>query len=108
MASPHLEPASSLSQVVRFNNSYGIQHFRNVQALNSLQFLTATSAGFLRTHLPTRRQYPNQQRYCLNHWPWRIIAQQGLTGLFRALARGVALPASALVPVAALLEDQGE
>jgi len=31
----------------------------------------------------------------------RIIAQQGLTGLFRALARGVALPSLAL-------QEQGE
>ena len=36
----------------------------------------------------------------------RIIAQQGLTGLFRALARGVALPAAALVPVMELLQQQ--
>jgi len=36
---------------VRFNNSYGIRHFCDEQALNSLHFLTDTSAGFLRTSL---------------------------------------------------------
>jgi len=36
---------------VRFNNSYGIRHFCDKQALNSLHFLTGTSAGFLRTPL---------------------------------------------------------
>ena len=34
---------------MRFNNSYGIRHFRDEQALNSLHFLTGASAGFLRT-----------------------------------------------------------
>jgi hypothetical protein len=37
--------------VVRFNNSYSIRHFTGERALNSLHFLTAASAGFLRTHL---------------------------------------------------------
>jgi hypothetical protein len=35
----------------------------------------------------------------------RIIAKRGSTGLFRALARGVALPAAALVPVVKMLEE---
>ena len=37
--------------MVRFNNSYSIRHFTGERALNSLHFLTAASAGFLRTHL---------------------------------------------------------
>src|SRR5262245_15196622 len=55
MASLHLEPASRLSQVVRFNNSYAIQHFCGERALNSLHFLEGASARFLRTPL-LRRQ----------------------------------------------------
>lgn len=35
-----------------------------------------------------------------------IFAREGLTGLFRALARGVSLPAAALVPMASALQDQ--
>ena len=34
---------------MRFNNSYGIRSFCDDRALNSLHFLTGTSAGFLRT-----------------------------------------------------------
>ena len=37
--------------LVRFNNSYGIRDFCDDRALNSLHFLTGTSAGFLRTAL---------------------------------------------------------
>lgn len=38
-----------------------------------------------------------------------IFAREGLSGLFRALARGVALPAAAVVPMASALQDrQGE
>jgi hypothetical protein len=45
--------------VVRFNNSYSIRHFTGERALNSLHFLTAASAGFLRTHLlPKNRSTP--------------------------------------------------
>ena len=36
------------------------------------------------------------------------IAKQGSTGLFRALARGVALPAVAVVPVMELLQERGQ
>jgi len=37
--------------IVRFNNSYRIQHFCDERALISLQFLNGSSAGFLRTPL---------------------------------------------------------
>jgi hypothetical protein len=36
----------------------------------------------------------------------QIIFEEGLTGLFRALKQGVALPAVALAPVAAVLQEQ--
>src|SRR5262245_43228759 len=38
-----------LPQNVRFNNFYSIQHSPGERALNSLHFVTAVSAGFLRT-----------------------------------------------------------
>src|SRR5215475_15014159 len=66
MASPHRERASGVPQVVRFNNSYRIRHFCNARVLNSLHFLNAASAGFLRTLAASR-----PPRYATTRGPYR-------------------------------------
>src|SRR5262249_21379990 len=47
-------PLRTVLHLVRFNNSYRIRHFCNPRVLNSLHFLTGTSAGFLRTLAASR------------------------------------------------------
>src|SRR5262245_39643704 len=54
MASPIENRRVAYHRIVRFNNSYGIRHFCDEQALNSSHFLTGTSAGFLRTLAASR------------------------------------------------------
>src|SRR5262245_4287084 len=51
---------------VRFNNSYGIRHFCDEQALNSLHFLNGASVGFLRTLAASR-----PPRYATTRGPYR-------------------------------------
>src|SRR6516165_11986192 len=46
MASPFENRRVAYHKIVRFNNSYGIRHFCDEQALNSLHFLTAHRQGF--------------------------------------------------------------
>src|SRR6516165_3220844 len=46
MASPFENRRVAYHKIVRFNNSYGIRHFCDEQALNSLHFLTALRQGF--------------------------------------------------------------
>src|SRR6516164_3692615 len=57
--------------LVRFNNSYDIRHFYNARVLNSLHFLTGTSAGFLRTLAASRppRYATTRGPYCRGHSP---------------------------------------
>src|SRR5262249_1318423 len=60
---------NSVLHLVRFNNSYGIRHFCDEQALNSLHFLTGASAGFLRTLAASR-----PPRYATTRGPCSITS----------------------------------
>ena len=87
---------------MRFNNSYRIRHFSDERALNSLHFLTGTSAGFLRTALAGSGRQKTPPDACSSSSPMKArdpaaIPRKRVTGLGPVHRNGVR-------PVRGLLE----